>query len=166
MLLMLADHLGYVFDVAEVRLTLGRLAMPMFFLLAGSLVRSPRWRHAAIGIVGVVLPLVVPWIDAPNVLTLWALGVVVLWGCRRCGVPVWLLAGLGLTLGANGWVTGGNTYDPACLWGLMALGAMVPATAYRWADRLPAWVGTLGRHPVAFYVGHLLVLQALIEAGL
>lgn len=165
MLLMLLDHVCLVFGgPAEVRLTLGRIAMPLFFVLAGHLARDPRWRHAGIAAIGVALPLVVPWIDSPNVLVVWALGVVILWAARSRSVPSWLLVAVALAASANGWTSTDGHYDFLALWALMALGSMLPTSALMFARRAPAFVATLGRFPIWFYVGHLLILQAIFSA--
>lgn len=162
-LLMLADHLTLILEgPGFIRMTLGRLAVPMFFLLAGYLASRPGPRHLGIGLLGLALPLLVPWIDSPNVLVWWALGVCVLWLSR--GAPHVRLAVLviALTFGANGYVfLTPASYDPVNLLGLMVLGAILPASWYSAAGRLPSWVGVIGRHPVAWYVGHLLVLEGL-----
>ena len=50
--LMIGDHLCAVFGGEPYRFTLGRLAMPMFFILAGHLARHVHWRHLWIGLVG------------------------------------------------------------------------------------------------------------------
>lgn len=163
MLLMLLDHLALVVGgLDEVRLTLGRLAMPLFFVLAGHLARDPRWRHLGIAAVGVVLPLVVPWIDAPNVLVIWAVGVVILWAGRRWSVPAWVVVVVALGCAANGWTSTDGHYDFLALWALMALGSILPTSALMFCARAPRWVATLGRFPISFYVGHLLVLHLFV----
>lgn len=75
---MIVDHVALLGGLQLVRVTVGRLALPIFFVLAGALVRRLTWRHGAIFAVGLVLPVAVPWIDSPNVLTLYAVGAVVL----------------------------------------------------------------------------------------
>ncbi|WP_457204114.1 TraX family protein [Nocardioides sp. HB32] len=166
MLAMLVDHLCLVFSGPyAVRMTVGRLAMPMFFLLAGHLARRVRWRHGGIFLIGCALPVLVPWIDSPNVLVWWAVGVLLLAAARWAEVPAWLLVVVALAASANGWVDTDGTYDARCLWGLMALGAMLPASAFTWAGRAPRWVAALGCWPITFYVGHLLLLEALIQAA-
>lgn len=170
-LAMIVDHVMVVAGGPILfRIMPGRLAMPMFFLLAGHLARSPRWRHAGIAGIGIALPFAVPWIDAPNVLVLWALGVVVLWACRRYGFPVWLLPVIGLAFSANSWsFAAPGAYEPVALLGLMAIGSAVPYHAFvRFGrgvrGRARKACALLGRHPVSIYVGHLLVLQAIVQA--
>jgi len=163
--LMMLDHATYVLaGPAEIRWTLGRLAMPMFFLLAGHLAGRLRWRHAQIGLLGLLLPLAVPWIDTPNVLLLWALGCAVVYAARWAGLPLWLLIVVPLVEVANGVsIDGPGYYSPAVLGALMALGTMLPRTTFNW--RLPRAalrpVAALGRHPILWYVGHLLVFQSV-----
>lgn len=167
-LAMVVDHLAYVLEgPAELRSSIGRLAMPMFFLLAGHLSRRLSWRHLGIFGVGSLLPVLVPWIDNPNVLVWWAIGCLLLAIARAASVPVWLIAAVGLALAANGRVdvtgiNGAATYDAAALWGLMALGTLLPSSAFTWAARAPRWIVAVGSYPLTFYVGHLLVLQAAL----
>lgn len=165
-LCMLVDHLVLVTQgPGGLRWTVGRLALPAFFVLAGHLARTPNARHALIAWVGLVLPWLVPWIDHPNVLVLYALGVVVLWLFHQLGRPWWLVV-LALTWGVNGLVHVGHSYDALMLFGFMALGACMPRSAFEWTDRLPAGLlSAVGRRPLSWYVGHLLVLEALVRAG-
>lgn len=163
-LAMVVDHLTVVFSGPHVlRLTVGRLAVPAFFILAGHLAGRLRWRHAWVAGVGLVLPLLVPWIDSPNVLLYWALGSCALVVLRWAEIPSWVLCVVALTLAANSWgVSPGNGYEWSALLGLMGLGAVVPRTAFAFAGRAPGWVAAVGRRPLTWYVGHLLVLQAVI----
>lgn len=157
---MVIDHVALTTGLPdELRILPGRLAMPMFFLLAGYLARTPRWRHLVIGAVGLALPLLVRWIDHPNVLVLWAVGVGVLWLWREAGLPAWILAAVGLGMAANGYVAADGSYDVVAMWGLMALGGMLPGSAFGWAGRLPAAFVLIGRHPIVWYLGHLAVLE-------
>lgn len=164
--LMVGDHLALVAgdDAMTYRVTLGRLAMPIFFVLAGHLAGRLSWRHAAVGGIGLALPLVVPWIDSPNVLVLWALGCVLLWAARRVGVhPLWLVI-VAATVAANGWgIRVGTSYEFLSLWALMAAGALVPRSALiALGSHLPGWLAVIGRRPVTWYVGHLLVLAGVV----
>jgi uncharacterized membrane protein YeiB len=140
------------------RFTLGRAAMPLFFLLSGALVRRLSWRHGGVVLVGLVLPVLVPWIDAPNVLVWYGLGAVLLVLWRVRGWPVWLLLLPALVLYANGWTTAvGSSYQPWALVGLMAVGQAVGRDWWS-RRRIPALLAPLGRFPLSVYVGHLLVL--------
>lgn len=166
-LLMVGDHIARWFQPwgSLYNVSLGRVAMPLFFILAGSLAGRLHWRHAQIAAVGLALPLVVPWVDNPNVLVWWALGSVLLWVLRWGGVPVWVMVAAALTLAANGWVDSGLSFDGRDLFALMGLGSMMGAGGLAWAGRLPAWMGWVGRYPLSFYVGHLLVIQAVRVVG-
>jgi hypothetical protein len=167
---MFVDHIVLLFSGPELlRLFPGRLAMPAFFLLAGHLVTRVSWRTIAVGALGFLLPMGVPWVDSPNVLTLWAVGVVLICAARRLGLPEWPLILLGLAMAANGYTTtGANAYEATALVGLMALGAMLPASTFLWAGDLPARLvhplAAVGRAPIRWYVGHLLALQFLALA--
>lgn len=167
-LAMLVDHLVLVLQGPELfRLFPGRLAMPAFFLLAGHLVTRVSWRTAGVAFVGLLLPYAVPWIDSPNVLVLWAAGALLIVVLREAGLPEWPLIVVGLAMAANGYaLTGPGAFEPTALIGLMALGAVLPSSAFTWAARLPEVLtrplAAVGRAPVRWYVGHLLALQALV----
>jgi peptidoglycan/LPS O-acetylase OafA/YrhL len=166
---MIVDHTVLVFGGPHVlRLTIGRLALPVFFVLAGNLSRRLSWRTAGTLLLGLGLPLLVPWIDNPNVLAWYALGGCLLWAARGTswGLPV--LAAACLTSLANGQgLAFGDGYPGAALVGLMVLGTYVPRSLLVAAGaRLPRWLAVLGRWPRAVYVGHLLLLEVLIIGGL
>lgn len=168
---MVVDHLALVGGGPYwLRLTVGRVAMPLFFLLSGHLVRRFKPRHLETVAIGLVLPLIVPWIDSPNVLVWYGVGAAVVVLCRRFGV-LWLPVLLGLAWSANFGrpsplhvVWGQDAYDGLFLVGLMCLGALLPRSAFAWGGRLPFGrpLAALGRYPLAFYVGHLLILQGLV----
>lgn len=166
-LLMVGDHIARWFQPwgPLYNVTAGRVAMPLFFILAGALGGRLRWRHAWIGVVGLALPLAVPWVDSPNVLVWWALGSVFLYVWRRLGGRMWVLVAAALTLAANGWVTSGHSFDPRDLVALMAVGVMIGPTGLSWSGRLPGWMAWVGRYPLTVYVGHLLVIQAVLVLG-
>lgn len=167
-LLMLADHAAASAGIGSgpLRETVTRLAMPLFFLLAGHLARRPSWRHAELVAWGLVIPTVVPWVDAPNVL-LW-LGVllpVVAVARRHSNLHLLLVVCLAAlanpgSLGGLG-APMGTGYPPAALLALILLGALAPRSAFAWGRRLPVWVGVLGAVPLSFYVVHLVVLASL-----
>lgn len=106
-------------------------------------------------------------VDDLDLIVWWAIGCLLLSIARAALVPVWLIAAVGLALAANGRVdvtgiNGAATYDAAALWGLMALGTLLPSSAFTWAARAPRWIVAVGSYPLTFYVGHLLVLQAAL----
>lgn len=165
---MIVDHVALLGGLQLVRVSVGRLALPIFFVLAGALVRRLTWRHGAIFAVGLVLPVVVPWIDSPNVLTLYAVGAVVLVAGARWWWWPWVVLVVAVTLLANGWgdwPAGG--YPPAALLALLAAGTLLRRyvgleALHEVGEGLPGWLGAIGRRPVTWYVGHLLVLQGLV----
>lgn len=157
---MIVDHVSRALGVEPPRLTIGRLAVPVFFVLSGHLARRVTWRHAVIGAVGLLLPAFVPWIDNPNVLFLYVLGAVGLVVARRVGVWGPALLGVAMvTVLANGWGSYGTGYPLPALAALMVAGHYMPRTWLVGAgERLPAFLAVAGRRPVSWYVGHLLVL--------
>lgn len=167
-LLMVLDHVLVVADVGTpVRLTVTRASMPLFFLIAGSLVRRARWgRLGLVAVLGAVLPVVVPWVDAPNVLLYYAVGAVLLAVVRgRRGR--WVALAVAASLAANGYLAFPGAYSPGGLWVLMLAGALAGAPALdRVGARLPAWVARAGRYPLTVYVVHLLALRAVQVAFL
>lgn len=165
-LLMIGDHLARVWSFEGYRLTLGRLAVPLFFIIAGHLAGSRLTRrHLWAFVIGLNLPLVVPWVDAPNVLVWFAVGAVILYAFERYGWPTWLLIVPALVWAANGWPSlWAASYNPLALLALMAVGRGLGREAFVSGRHLPAWVGALGRHPLTWYVGHVLALQLVLVA--
>lgn len=165
-LLMIGDHVSILVGLSLFRVTGGRLAMPLFFILAGHLAGRLSVRHLYVGLLGLVLPVFVVFVDRPNVLFWLALGSAVLWVFRRVGWSVWPLLVVSLTLAANGWSVhpGSLSYDPVALLALMALGAVIAPESLTWARRLPAWFEVIGRRPLSWYVGHVVFLQLVIVA--
>lgn len=158
---MLCDHLAYIAGPVEVRLTIGRLSMPLFFLLAGGLAARLTRRHLIAALIGLTLPLVAPWAGSPNVLLVLAVGCLLL-----TLVPAgwsWLFAAVALAFAANRAPIGATSYDPAALIGLMALGQTI---GLRWAvqlgSRLPDWLSVPGRRPLTWYVGNVLLIQGVV----
>lgn len=160
---MIVDHLALYADLDAVRWTIGRLALPLFFILAGHLVRRLSWRLLAVGVAGLLLPQLAPWVDDPNVLLWYATGAVVIVGWRRTGWPWWPLIAAGLTLGANGWAELlGRGYNPLLLLAMMALGAGLNRDQLGAFRRVPRQLRLLGRWPLTIYIGHVLLLTALL----
>lgn len=162
-LCMVVDHVALfvAFDVA--RYTVGRLALPLFFVLGGALVTRLTWRHGWVALLGLGLPLVAGWIDSPNVLLLYAVGAALVVLARRLG-PFGSLLGLlvMLTVQANGAGVVGTGYAPAALWALMFVGAWLPRELLLvLGGRLPGWLAVPGRYPLSIYVGHVLALTAV-----
>lgn len=159
---MVTDHLALAFGILPLRLTIGRLAVPLFFVLAGHLAHRFGPRTLLAAALGLALPTFAPWIDSPNVLLWYAVGVAVIVAARRVGLPPVLLVAFALTLAVNSWGSPVPTgYNPVCLVALMALGAMLPRTSFDWARKLPRPLALLGRFPLTVYVGHVLALTWL-----
>lgn len=164
---MVIDHAALVAGIPVLRYTIGRLAVPIFFMLAGALVRRLTWRHVGVAVIGVLLPLWVRWIDSPNVLLLYAAGAVVVVAGRRWAWWPWAVLAACLTVLANGWGHLGHGYPPAAVWALLAAGSLAGryvglGRVSDAARRLPGWLGGVGRYPVSIYVVHLLVLDFVV----
>lgn len=167
--LMFLDHALLIAGTGlPLRLTLGRLALPIFFVVAGACLSRFTRRHVLIGFVGFVLPVLVPWVDDPNVLLWYAFGAFVLSVASRTAAV--LVVVVALTCLANGyapWAAGGtfNTYEPLALLALMAVGRLLGRDSFAWSDRIAVrplpW---LGRHALVLYVAHLLILEGLVYA--
>lgn len=160
-LLMVLDHVLELTNTGyPIRVTVTRASMPLFFIVSGFLARKPNMRTAQIGILGFFLPVVIPWIDSPNVLCWYALGVSVCYFARRYHFT-YLVIAFTLTLGANNWLgySGGNSYNPFGLIALMALGQILTADSFNVFRRLPRLTELVGKYPLRVYLGHLLILQ-------
>lgn len=161
-LLMILDHLLVLSDPTHpLRFTLTRFSMPLFFLISGHLLTRIKWpRLAIVGIIGALLPTIVPWIDNPNVLLFYAFFApfIVLGRKRR-----WILyAGIifALALYANNYGDVPGAYAPWALFGLMATGALINRDAFPMV-RIPHVLTAVGRYPLSIYVGHILILEGL-----
>lgn len=167
---MIFDHAVVVLHGPQpLRWTLGRLAMPLFFLLGGYLVRRLSWRHGWVFLLGLVLPVIVPWIDSPNVLVWFALGAVL---CRLADTRAerWAALVLLLVVAANfPDQRDGTSYAPPMLPALMLVGGILRDYHGRavvgCGDRLPRWLAPLGRYPLSVYAGHLILFE-LARRGL
>lgn len=170
--LMLLDHvLAVTGHGAIVRASLTRLSMPLFFVLAGHLARRVDVsRLLLVAAAGVALPMLVPWVDSPNVLLIYAMGVPVIVWARRRPVRLWWIVGFALTWYANRFglpPANVDAYAPLGLWGLLAVGALLGRDSLEsLGRRLPRGIGRLGRYPLTVYVGHLLLLQLLVAGRL
>jgi len=152
---MLADHLALYLDGPDVvRWTVGRVAAPLFFLLAGALVTRCTWRHGWLFFgAWLLLP---PERIPDGVLPMIAVGCVVVVAARRWGaVPVGLLGCViaATALPLHGYVT--PLTVATCLLGAH-LGRPVLTV---WGSKLPPWFAVCGRYPLTFYVTHLWVLH-------
>lgn len=173
--LMVLDHLLIVtgHSGSVLRETVTRAALPLFCILAGHLAGRASWRWGALFVAGAVLPAVVPWVDAPNVLLLIFCGLLYLAAVRlmppALGDFALLFAVvLGLTRFANGYADplGDRAFDYYAVVGLMALGRLIPRLSLeRVGSVLPASSAAFGRYPLSLYVGHLLFLHWFVLLG-
>lgn len=160
--LMIADHIAIFTGPFLFRSTITRLSMPIFFILAGHLAHRITWRMPAIGLIGCCIPYVIPFVDKPNVLYWYAIFAPIIVIAKRKSVTLYVIIAISLTIFAN-YYGGGffGSYEPFGLLSLMALGAIIPRHGFYSALRLPglSLLASIGRYPISFYVGHLLILR-------
>lgn len=159
--LMAFDHiLAITGEGYALRATVTRLSMPLFFLVSGHLLYRIKWqRLIPVAVLGVYLPEVIPFIESPNVLFLYAFfAPFIVWAKDRPIVLIGIVA-FGLAMYANGYFYEPGAYAPFALFGLLAVGKMIPRGA--WGEWENGFLAGLGRYPLSFYVGHLFVLESV-----
>lgn len=169
-LLMIVDHVCIVANHGYwLRHTITRLAMPLFFVISGHLVKRISWRTFAIGIVGLAIPQLVYFSGNINVLTWYSVGAIVVYFARKYPPALYGVTWITLTISANfyfsGQWSGPTSYWSPALIALMTLGATVPRDIFHQIPfwRLPEWVSKIGKYPLSIYVGHLLILQCIAQ---
>jgi peptidoglycan/LPS O-acetylase OafA/YrhL len=168
---MIVDHLAIMLgpDGQPFRFTIGRLAMPIFFLIAGIFVTRITWRHGLILGIGIALPMYADWIDRPNVLVIYVVGACILAGIHRLPhhwhfSSKMITAVVFLTLSANGYDKFPQSFAIGTLIAIMMIGSITPRNDFRrLGDYIPLIPGFsfVGRHPLSIYVGHILILESL-----
>lgn len=159
--LMVIDHLLVILDRDNLlRFTLTRAALPLFCLVAGTLFRRPGkrliWVTAAGLFAGCIgLPL---GIGQPDILLLLAFGFLLLpYMANLFGLVVALIQ-------PSAWPLQTSGYEPGLVLSLLILGRLY-VDPIRLNDVgewfLPSWVGTIGRWPLTWYLGHLACLYIL-----
>lgn len=174
MLLMLLDHVLVLWlDVQPgedlrwwLRRSVTRFSMPLFMLVSGYLFgRTSRRRMfevaAAALVVNVVLALFWPSFLLPEILAVWVFLLPVRKFLLRFPVEAGALGVLQAMYLPVRW----PGYEPGVVLLFLALGRIWSDRADRRTgvlgsagDRLPVWLGCLGRHPLGVYVVHLLAL--------
>lgn len=165
-LLMILDHILAVTEaLTPLRFTVTRFSMPLFFLISGFLLRRINVpRLAVVATLGMALPLYVRFIETPNVLFLYAFfAPFIVWAKDRPGVLAFFAA-LGLGMYANGFGLIPGSYSPLALFGLMALGKLIPRESWS-SIHLPSFLGIVGRYPLTIYVSHLLILETITRVS-
>ena len=160
--LMIVDHIVIRFaGPIIIHDTITRAAMPIFFIISGHLIKRVNYRHILIGILGILLPLYVSFLDDPNVLFYYAIfSPVILLLKRYPEIGVGVLA-LCLTFYGNFHdLEFGNGYPPLIILSLMILGTMTPRIFFSFADKIRGF-DRLGRFPLTIYVGHLLIIETI-----
>jgi len=159
--LMILDHvLVQVAPSHPLRYTATRLALPLFMACSAQVVRGftrRRWAQllAAIAAEAVLMPLT--GLASPGILAVYLLATVLL--MYTPGGHVAVVGVLGL-LQAIYLSTGWEGYQPGLVVAYLAFGAFAALTGelQRLGSWLPVWLGSLGRRPLVWYIGHLLPL--------
>ena len=163
-ILMMLDHLLVQIDPQSlIRYSITRACMPLFFIIAGHLLRPRiKWhRLILILIIGAALPHYAPWLDSPNVLVWYAVfAPIVAWGNRAILAGTILAA---LTLYANGYGQVEGSYAPLALGAFMAAGRLTPREWFGRASGIRGWVAVIGRWPLSVYVGHILLIEGIVR---
>lgn len=169
-LLMVLDHVLYQAAPGHVlRLTVTRVALPIFCLVAGALWR-PGWRprYLELGAAWLVAEVLARLLGmpTPDVLLPIAVGFALLHLAQR---SPWLVLVVLLVLDHSrlGAIPGWTGYSPWYVAALLVVGHLARAEIYAAAERLPdvAWLSSIGRRPLGWYVGHLLVLAVVVQLG-
>jgi len=183
---MIFDHVAAVLIESEVvrgggasvlwflRYTVGRAALPLFMLVSGRLLAIHARSLRSVGRVFLVA-LGCSWViwrtglplALPEILTLWCMVVVLGPAARRW--PVWVAA-LGFVQ-SYAWRIVWPTYQPGALLVLLCLGILsgdrlgvMSAARSMWGrrwSRVPGFVVAIGRAPLRWYGGHVLVLAGV-----
>ena len=170
-LLMFVDHVLIAFDEHHqfelVRMSLTRVCLPLFCVVAGSLIGSgPRLsRLAVVGAAGVVASwLSVPiGIGQPDILLLLVVAIsLCAWAGSGSALRGWVVFALAI-LQPSTWAFTWEGYQPGVVVALVMLGGVIGpcrlddyGCALQWRPVL----SFVGRWPLSFYLGHLAVLAA------
>lgn len=164
-LLMVTDHLALLLEADLVRWTVGRVAMPLFFVLGGHLARRYSWRLLEVVAVGLLVQLVAPWTGALVLLLTFTAGHLLTVLCRsRPGLPLLLIVVLA-AVSANVPVSIPGAYGPLELVVIMLAGSLLSREFFQAAgSRLPAWLAWSGRRPLMSYAVTSAAISALALA--
>lgn len=156
-----------------VRMTGTRFAMPAFMICSGMLlaarsVTRRRWSEVAAAALVVNLGAAVTGMASfvPDILALWCLAIAFQRPMRRWPT---LIVVIGL-LQAVHWQVPVGGYQPGWVVAFIGIGVLasrgdLDGLFERAARTAPAQVAAMGRHPLAWYVGHLLVFGAITLLG-
>jgi len=167
---MILDHVLLVAFPAHggallVRLTVTRAALPLFILVAGHLaVDRPIHPRRMVGVIlcgagATVLTrdLGFPEPDVLMVIAVCVIGLSVVPARYRALVLVVAV------LQPVTWPLPYTGYQPGPVVALLVIGGHLPDLA-RLGDRLPLWTAAVGRHPLAWYIGHLTAISGTAYA--
>lgn len=163
--LMVLDHLLVVIDPASpIRLTLTRLAIPLFMFCMAALYRPGlnakrlAWMAAAAAAELATFPII--GMAGPGIMI----------GIIAVTVASWRwpsLARHGFAVAVVGFIAWHYLKVPSGVvvawWGVGRIAPWIEARSY--GERLPAFLATIGRHPLGWYIGHLAAIAVLVQAA-
>lgn len=167
-LLMLVDHALVQLDAGNpLRLTLTRFSLPLFMICAGLMLSERRgavnWKRLGVTVACGIVVALPSWFVGLSPLLLLTIAAGLACGPWLVRWPsLWLVCGLIQALFVP--LVGARDYEPGLIVVLLALGVLVARSAddwtrwSRWGGELPRWLGFLGRHALAVYVGHVAAL--------
>lgn len=171
-LLMIVDHVLVLVDPDSLaRSTVTRLSMPAFAIVTGYLWRARwTWRYAhlvAAALVAEVCGRLIG-LGTPDVLLLIGAGYLALWLVEYSGLPPLVAIALAVLswqhMPVGGMPDTWTNYHPNEVLAWMLLGRYLLEVEH--VVRLPRvrWLEAIGRRPLAWYLGHLVVLAAAVIA--
>lgn len=167
-LLMVLDHaLVQIDHDSPLRYTITRLSLPLFVGCAAAVFRGQLGRQRmgvlALGIIAETTLNGPLSLGGPGPVTLITCGLLAFslpWVRRNAH----LVGTLGL-LQALYQPVGWSGYQPGLILAYFALATLAVHDLEPAARRLPAWVGTVGRQPMRWYIGHLIALVLIVGAA-
>lgn len=167
---MVIDHtLSQVDPDSLFRYTASRaLGLPLFMLTSATVFAGPPKRRRRVQLLAAVAAeaflFTVLDMRTPGILFVYAL--LLLGGVldRASGLP-WVFATAGVVQFMWWPLPMFDAYQPGevLLWWCLGFMATGHGALIRWAHRLPEWVGAIGRRPLAWYVGHLIVIAIAVQ---
>jgi uncharacterized membrane protein YcfT len=178
--LMIVDHVlvaqmyvnGWSSAAEWTRLTVTRLSMPLFMIVSGYFMTRSRpftvRRLVQIGIaaiyINVLMETVKVGFDPPEILAVWLMVMILAPLMVRFPIELAMLGILQTLYQPIGW----PGYEPGNVVAFLCLGILFRErqnTLLRSVGtRLPSWMSAIGRHPLAWYLGHLTVIILVAAA--
>lgn len=169
LVLMLLDHALFQVDPDSIaRLTVTRWSLPLF-MAASAAVWSPGVRPKRVVVIGICAALEVVLslelgMPLPGILVVYLVAIIPLSNWYRASHHAYAIGAAGL-IQALYLPIGWEGYEPGLVLVWWCLGRLGCYQLDRLGVRLPRALADVGRRPLTWYVGHLLVLLVLLELG-